>query len=257
MTIKRGPGTTGRAGAGVRGDGEEVDADAHDCAATQALPTVHSAVGGLAREVESMRRAMQQVATTGDLTRVQRLVGELGDTVAALAAAGAPEPAPAEQTPSWLCAPGDRDHVRAMLTDLTRWLDDIYLRYTDAAKTLPECWLWHPDVVEELTWLMHVWLSAYQGSNPSLRLASDWHDRLRPGVSRRIGEYAKGCSLENHLPHRATPPARVPLASAAEAITSWWSNPDTRHEPPPEPTREQLDEALAASNRARPGGDHA
>ncbi len=47
-----------------------------------------------------------QVATAGDLTRLQRLVGELGDTVAALAAAGAPEPAPPEQTPSWLCAPG-------------------------------------------------------------------------------------------------------------------------------------------------------
>ena len=60
---------------------------------TEAVAQVHSAVGGLAREVEAMRRAMQQVATAGDLTRLQRLVGELGDTVAALAAAGAPEPA--------------------------------------------------------------------------------------------------------------------------------------------------------------------
>ena len=52
-----------------------------------------------------------------------------------------------------------------MLTDLTRWLDDIYLRYADAARTLPECWLWHPEVVEELIWLMHAWLAAYQGDD--------------------------------------------------------------------------------------------
>ena len=52
------------------------------------------------------------------------------------------------------------------------------------------------------------------------------------------------------------PPA-CPLASAAEAITAWWSDPDTRRDLAPEPTRDQLDEALAASNRARPGGDQA
>ena len=252
MTLRRTPATKANE---VSAAGEP--ADGHECPATHALPTVHSAVGGLAREVESMRRAMQQVATSSDLTRLQRLVSELGDTVAALAAAGAPEPAPAEQTPSWLCAPGNPDHVRAMLTDLTRWLDDIYLHYADAARSLPECWLWHPEVVEELLWLMYAWLAAYQADDASIRAAGDWHDRLRPGVVRRVGDYTKGCSLENHLPQRATPPARVPLASAAAAITAWWSDPDARSEQAPEPTPEQLDEALAASNRARPGGDQA
>jgi hypothetical protein len=215
-------------------------------------------VAGLAREVEAMRRAMQHVPTAGDLARVQRLVTELGDTVAAHAtAAGTPARGEPEQVPSWLCAPADQGHVRDLLTDLTRWLDDIYLRYADAARTLPECWLWHPEVVEELLWLMYAWLAAYQADDASIRAAGDWHDRLRPGVARRVGDYTKGCSLENHLPQRATPPARVPLASAADAITAWWSNPDARRGLAPEPMTEQLDEALAASNRARPGGDQA
>jgi len=226
---------------------------------SEAVARTQSAVAGLAREVEAMRRAMQQVATTAELARLQRLVTELGDTVAVHAAAAASGPARGEpgQMPSWLCAPADHGNVRALLTDLTRWLDDIYLRYADAARTLPECWLWHPEVVEELTWLMYAWLAAYQADEASVKAAGDWHDRLRPGVVRRVGDYTKGCSLENHLPARATPPARVPLANAAEAITDWWSDPAARREFAPEPTTEQLDEALAASNRARPGGDRA
>ena len=120
-----------------------------------------------------MRRAMQQVATTGELARLQRLVTELGDTVAvhATAAASGPARGEPEQMPSWLCAPADSGNVRALLTDLTRWLDDIYLRYADAARTLPECWLWHPEVVEELTWLMYAWLAAYQADEASVKAA--------------------------------------------------------------------------------------
>jgi hypothetical protein len=33
-------------------------------------------------------------------------------------------------------------------------LHTIFLRYPDGAGALPECWLYHPDVVEELTWLL-------------------------------------------------------------------------------------------------------
>ena len=40
----------------------------------------------------------------------------------------------------------------ATLAELGEWLRVVYLRYPDAASGLPECWLWHPDVVEELLW---------------------------------------------------------------------------------------------------------
>ena len=52
---------------------------------------------------------------------------------------------------------------------LAGWVAGIYLRYLDAAQSLPECWLWHPEVVEELLWLHTAWLHAYR---PAATLAN-------------------------------------------------------------------------------------
>ncbi len=41
------------------------------------------------------------------------------------------------------------------------WVSGVYLRYSDAVNAFPDCWMWHPDVVEELLWLHRAWLSAY------------------------------------------------------------------------------------------------
>lgn len=145
------------------------------------------AVAGLAREVDGLRRSMDPLAglpeRVDDLTR---LVAQLADAVAAAPPRPAPTPAP-----SWLIAPADPEATAAVLEGLCGWLHAVYLRYRDAA--LPECWLWHPDVVEELLWCMHAWLAAYQGPAASVALVGDWHDRQRPGVVRRVGLYAKSC----------------------------------------------------------------
>jgi hypothetical protein len=132
----------------------------------------------------------------------------------------------------------------------------VYLRYGDAARDFPECWLWHPEVVEEPVWLMYAWLAAYREDNEaSIRAAGDWHDRLRPGVVRRIHGYAKACSLENHLSGRprATGAPPVPVIdggpAAAEAITAWWT--EHRDQPGPTPTDEQM--TAAAARQARTG----
>lgn len=148
--------------------------------------------------------------------------------------------------------PADGDQTRALLGDLVGWFATIYLRYADAARDLPECWLWHPDIVEELLWLHQAWRAAYEESKGSVRAVGEWHDRLRPGVVRRITEYAKACSLENHLPDRATDAPAVPVVEAAEPIALWWA--DARNEKPPAPTDEQMVEAAAAARRARTGG---
>ena len=100
----------------------------------------------------------------------------------------------------------------------------MFLRYPDGVAVLPECWLWHPDVVEELLWLMHAWRAAYEGRGASVQLAGDWHDRQRPGVVRRVRTAVGSCSpgtppdptrLEQPTrrrhpgPRRSTPPPSI------------------------------------------------
>ena len=214
------------------------------------LPGV--AVAGLAREVEALRR---RVDALGSLpTRVDQLAGLLARHTETLAAATSSPATP--PPPSWLDLPTDpgrpaesstaRSAVE-LLTTLVGWVGGIYLRYPDAAQTLPECWLWHPEIIEELLWLHTAWLAAYK-PNAAGTAVGDWHDRQRPGVARRIRDYAGLCSLEQHRPgaERHTPAPAAPLVEAVAAIADWWAT--HRSDPTPVPTAEQL----AASRRPTP-----
>jgi hypothetical protein len=136
-----------------------------------------------------------------------------------------------------------------LLAELSGWVGRVYLRYPDARHAFPECWLWHPEVVEELLWLMTAWKHAYQPGTSSVLAAGDWHDRYRPGVVKRIGASAGSCSLEAHLgtePAAGSAPA-PPVATAAWRIAAWWTSADLEHPPEdtsaPVPTRADLDSA--------------
>ena len=216
----------------------------HDCPAVDDLAALRTAVTGLAREVESVRRTLAGTASAAELARVADLVTDLSQIMNATAT-------PADPPPSWLALPADADVAATVLSDLVGWLGQVYLRYSDAARGLPECWLWHPDVVEELVWLRHAWFDAYKSGDASVRAAGDWHDRLRPGVARRIAGYTKACSLESHLPDRASGAAPVPMAEATDPIVTWWVN--HRTEPGPAPTDQQLQAAATAARRVRGG----
>jgi len=152
-------------------------------------------------------------------------------------------PSPA---PTWPLAPETPDDTANLLDDLTAWLGAIYLRYPDGLAALPDCWLWHPDVVEELVWLMHAWSAAYQGPAASVALAGDWHDRQRPGVVRRIRQNVGSCSVERHQarggrpPLTATAPAVPALGQLAE-IAAWWAT--ARDSAPPEPADQSVNGA--------------
>jgi hypothetical protein len=218
----------------------------HDCPAVDDLAALRAAVTGLAREVEGLRRSLIGAASAAELARVADLVTDLSQIITASGVS--PEP-----PSSWLALPADDnpDAAGTLLADLIGWIGQVYLRYTDAARGLPQCWLWHPDVVEELLWLRGAWHSAYQSGEASVRAAGDWHDRLRPGVARRIADYTRACSLESHLPDRATGAPAVPMAQATEQIAAWWAN--HRAEPGPIPTNNQLQAAAAAARTARGG----
>jgi hypothetical protein len=128
---------------------------------------------------------------------------------------------------SWLALPADPGLARSVLVDLTRWLDAVWLRFADAAAVLPECWVWHPDVVEELLWLRQMW----QAAQCDLPLIAEWHERYRPGVVRRIKAAAGTCSLESHArPPRAP---RADVVAAVDVIAQWWGTDRTSPAPPP------------------------
>jgi hypothetical protein len=203
-------------------------------------------VAGLARELEQLRLDQHRLQTLpGRVDELAKLVQQLADTLAA----DNPSARPSQVAPSWLDHdPGPVDDGRPpveLLTMLAGWIAGIYLRYSDAR--LPDCWLWHPDVVEELLWLHAAWLAAYDPDAP-ITAVGDWHDRQRPGVTARIKAYAGMCSLEAHQPlqDRALPAPSAPTADAIPAIAAWWST--RRDQPGPVPSAQQL---AAATERMR------
>jgi hypothetical protein len=197
------------------------------------------ALDGLARELEALRRRLDELAA------LPRRVDDLADTTAD-GRTGKVEPRPVQ---SWLDHPpgSDRQDAELLLLRLAQWVEGIYLRYTDA-RQLPDCWLWHPDVVEELVWLRAAWLAAYAPEAPA-NAAGDWHDRQRPGDVRRIRDYAGLCSLEAHLPsgERHASALVAPTADATVVVAAWWAT--CRDQPAPAPSQEQLDAARLRHQR--------
>lgn len=211
----------------------------------------HAAVLGLAREVEALRVRLEP------LDGLDEKLAQVADMVTALAnevAARDPR-STAPGALSWLDlpdgadggAPVDPESVERLLAGLVVWVERVYLRYADAVRHFPECWLWHPDVLEELTWLRHAWQCAYQDENAPAGRAWDWHDRYRPGVVRRIRDLAGRCSLAVHT-HRET--GTAPTATGAgelPGLAAWWAG--NRHAAPPAPSDEVLTQAREAETR--------
>jgi len=187
------------------------------------------AVTALARQVERLARRQAEL---------DALVRRLGEDVALLLP---DDPAADDENAgpgSWLAA-ADPARSRAALADLVEWLDAVYQRYPDAS--LPSCWAWHPTAVEELWWLRHAHHAAYAGPRACWRDVADWHDRQRPGVTRRLRDALGDCDLVRHADpaDRGQPPPAAPLARHLGQIAEHWTT--TRSTPTP--TTEQLSEA--------------
>jgi len=224
------------------------------------------AVAGLAREVEALRMAMEAVtplpkqvkALHDEVTPLSTQVTQLAKVVTTLAEQAHPAE-PDNKTPplSWLDLADGPDVDAAglaqeVLTELSAWLVRVFLRYPDAV--LPECWWWHPDVVEELVCLMRVWVAAYVDTDATVSRAADWHDRYRPGAVKRIKTATANCSLEAHQAdgehHRPGPV--IPSGLALAPIAAWWGT--ARTDTPPEPDAQIVAEARAAEGERRAGG---
>jgi hypothetical protein len=194
-------------------------------------PPVEVALAGLAAELEALRRLVASLGCRVD---------DLGSVTAGLADRLRVQATPAgpRAISTWLVAPADGQVTLQVLEELQAWVKTVFLRYKDGAQALPECWLWHPAIVEELLWLMHAWLAASQGENASVGLVGDWHDRYRPGVARRIQGTFGNCSLEVHRDGYPDSLNSKRRPDAAEHIALWWAQ--AREERAPEPTPEHL-----------------
>lgn len=203
-----------------------------------------ASLAGLASEVESLRRGVEALQRLPRrIEEVAGLVTRLAEQTAAMAGGKR------EGTVTWLDLPEQAPaDAELLLARLSAWVGGVYLRYADGARQLPACWLWHPEVVEELCWLHQAWLGAYAVEDAPISLAADWHDRLRPGVVRRIKDYAGMCSIEAHLPegdyHQAAPAAL--MVDAVGSIAAWWAA--RSRQQPPVPSADQV--ARAGNTRS-------
>ncbi|MBN9100097.1 MAG: hypothetical protein J0I49_18585 [Pseudonocardia sp.] len=192
----------------------------------------------MTEELAALARAVErQGRRVGELDRlVRQLAGDLAEVAAAVLVPDDDAPAAVR---SWLLA-DDPERAVTDLVELIGWTRRVFLRYPDAA--LSACWLWHPDVIEELWWLRQAHADAFHPKTGSWQRVGDWHERQRPGVVRRVRHAIGTCELSVHRggPH-ARPAALPPLAEHAETLaTSWATDPIA---PRPEPTDEQLDQA--------------
>jgi hypothetical protein len=187
-------------------------------ATTEPDPTVIA----LGREVEWLTRRSGAVETRID--ELADLLQQLATDVATLAARAGPDGD--EAVRAWLLT-DDTDLALSDLTDLAEWLARVYLRYPDAV--LPSCWLWHPAAIEELRALRCAHRDAYDGHRGTWQKVGDWHDRLRPGVVRRLTAAYGSCELREHADGGAQrrPAPQVSLTDAIELTArAWTSMPD-------------------------------
>ncbi|GAA3247680.1 hypothetical protein GCM10017691_57170 [Pseudonocardia petroleophila] len=196
----------------------------------------------------SLARALRRIDTM-DTNLLQ-----LASDVAALRTALAPPPAPAADPDlptgpppvrSWLLATDVEQAVRDV-ADLVDWVGHVYVRYTRAQ--LSSCWLWHPEVLEELWWLRRAHADAYSPEGGSWMRVGDWHDRQRPGVERRVNGLLGKCSLSRHADRNGrradvVEPVPPPLAGHQAAVAACWVATRTAG---PAPTEQVLAEAERA-----------
>jgi hypothetical protein len=178
-----------------------------------------------ARRVADLESLVRQLAS--DVTSLAQFVGGAspgsGDAGEPGESGGEQAGARVPPVRAWLLT-DNPERAAAGLAGLIEWLDTVYLAYSDAQ--LPSCWLWHPEVVEELRWLRGAHAEAYHPQQGSWLRVGDWHDRQRPGVVRRIRDAVGSCELMLHTPGHSRglrgprPPASAPLTGAAGAIAA-------------------------------------
>jgi hypothetical protein len=206
-------------------------------------PQPDSTVAALGR---SLSRALRRIDTVD--ANLLQLASDISVLRAVLGSAGPAETRDAggpSAVRSWLLTTDGEQAVKDA-ADLVDWVGRVYVRYTRAQ--LSSCWLWHPEVIEELWWLRWAHADAYHPENGSWIRVGDWHDRQRPGVERRVNGLLGKCSLSRHADRNGrhadvVEPVPPPLAAHHAAVAAHWVAMRTAG---PVPTEDVLTEAEQA-----------
>ncbi|MFC6156112.1 hypothetical protein [Kribbella jiaozuonensis] len=231
---------------------KHTDHDDPEQTAQKAVAALARELEKLSREVQALKGGMRQTASKGTVTELAKVVENLSETVMKVAAGGGKKASEQDPVRSWLRLPEDETAAQEVLSELVPWMQTVYLRYGDARETLPPCWPWHPEIVEELLWLMDAWFAAFYGPDASLRLVGDWHDRQRPGVMRRVAIYSTACDLPTHLDEAGQPATALPLIDQLDPFVTWWAG--DRDNNGPAPTRDQIHAARRGGHGAGQAG---
>lgn len=172
------------------------------------VETVETDVQAVKVKVEALGEGFEEITS---------LVRELAEGVSSLG-----RQLEASSVRSWLTVE-DPEKAVLYLADLCKWLGEVWVHYDGAA--LPECWAYHPGVVEELLSLMDQHRAIFRKGGTSQQKA-DWHARYRPGVVERISKVAASCSLARHERGSEADPAEkreVPDGFDPAAIAASWT----------------------------------
>ena len=121
----------------------------------------------------------------------------------------------------------DEESARLTLEDLAGWAAAVWVQYPDGQ--LPECWLYHPPIIEELVAVMGAHRACFRKGGTWSQFA-DWHARLRPSAAERIRRYAPSCTLDLHQPGEQFDPAAVtsvPRLQDISQVAAQWTETGT------------------------------
>lgn len=190
------------------------DNETFKAAVARMVDRTEKAVGDLSERVGEIDDLVD--ARVGEVSgRVDVLAGEIEQ----LARRVSPANSPAHPV-SWF-AQSDPGEARAILADLGVWVAGVFAQYHDSV--LRACWPAHPAVVEELLVLRRCHAEAF-GERGSWSAASDWHERQRPGVWRRVKKLLEDCYDDTHtsgeiqLPLTVQQPSLDAISTASAQI---------------------------------------
>ena len=133
---------------------------------------------------------------------------------------------------SWL-QEDDEEGARLTLEDVAGWVGQVWLQYPDGV--LPECWLYHPPIIEELVAVMGAHRACFRKGG-TWQMFADWHARYRPAAAERIRRYAPSCTLDLHQPGEQFDPAVVPTVPRLQdvsVVAAQWISTGTAPYPTP------------------------
>jgi hypothetical protein len=207
-------------------------------------PVTRTELLAIAREIEVLRRKVDQIAKSAEQSAEEtgRALGEIVDRLEGLTTASDQDEDDEPALVSWFDVRGGEQgaidlDAEQLLAKLHDWMNAVLFRFPDSAKQLGEsCWLWHPEVVEELLTLRAAWIEAYQTA-PSPRAAMEWLSKHRPDCMTRLKTYLAACSIDRHGAGDTRIAPTVPLAAEEQvsAMAAWWVQGGRSTPPRPSP----------------------